>query len=214
MSKFNIFSIFAHKTQRGLQSLISTQDKIEEIQHQYNKKSEKYIKSATAMLANAKTLKKKFEELDGQTTAAKRGYEQLISQNNLEDAKVKFIMYKGLKSARDAIEEAWNKTEAQCVKVRDTLKTIDTNRALMQAKLTALSVQIDTLKLVGNNEIGDFGIDCEEMIAEVEQEVQNTQFKLEAKQEVHDIMHSRKTMNTSNSAIDAEFAEIVRQARS
>ena len=43
---FNIFKIFAHKAQRGLEGLISTKDKIEEIRYQYNKNAAQYIKSA------------------------------------------------------------------------------------------------------------------------------------------------------------------------
>ena len=64
---FNIFKIFAHKAQRGLEGLISTKDKIEEIRYQYNKNAAQYIKSAEDMLVNAKELKAKFEELDEKT---------------------------------------------------------------------------------------------------------------------------------------------------
>lgn len=171
--KFNFFSVFFHKSQRGLNSLISTKDKIEEIRYQYNKNAERYIKSAEDMLTNAKELKAKFEELDVQTVANKRSYESLIEASKtdsakLDEAKIKYITYKGMKTARDTIETAWKNTEQQCIKVRDTLKNIDTNKALIEAKLTALNVQIDTLKMCDCNVIGDFGVDCNEMIAEIE----------------------------------------------
>ena len=164
---FNIFKIFAHKAQRGLEGLISTKDKIEEIRYQYNKNAAQYIKSAEDMLVNAKELKAKFEELDEKTATSKRVYESLIAADKLDEAKIKYIVYKGMKTARDTIETAWQNTEKQCVQVRDTLKNIDTNKALIEAKLTALQVQIDTLKMCDRNKIGDFGIDCNAMIAEI-----------------------------------------------
>ena len=48
--KFNFFSVLFHKSQRGLNSLISTKDKIEEIRYQYNKNAERYIKSAEDLM--------------------------------------------------------------------------------------------------------------------------------------------------------------------
>ena len=181
---FNIFKIFAHKAQRGLEGLISTKDKIEEIRYQYNKNAAQYIKSAEDMLVNAKELKAKFEELDEKTVASKRAYESLIAADKLDEAKIKYIVYKGIKTARDTIETAWQNTEKKCVQVRDTLKNIDTNKALIEAKLTALQVQIDTLKMCDRNKIGDFGIDCNAMIAEIESEVKTTRFHIEAKPEI------------------------------
>ena len=215
--KFNFFSVLFHKSQRGLNSLISTKDKIEEIRYQYNKNAERYIKSAEDMLSNAKELKAKFEELDAQTSANKRAYESLIAaskndSSKLDEAKIKYITYKGMKSARDTIESAWKATEQQCIKVRDNLKNIDTNKALIEAKLTALNVQIDTLKMCGRNELGDFGEDCNEMIAEIEKEVQTTQFRMESKREVAELVGKSKPASTvSNMAIDAEFQDVVNQ---
>ena len=208
--KFNIFAIFAHKAQRGIESLISTKDKIEEIRRQYNKNAANYIKSAEDMLVNAKELKKKFDELDVQTATARRDWERLVDNNKTDEAKIKFITWKGLKNARDTIETAWQNTEKQCVKVRDTLKNIDTNKALIEAKLTTLQVQIDTLKMCDRNSIGDFGIDCNEMISEIEKEVQTTQFRMEAKQEVADIVNPRKD-DLKSSVIDLEFEDAVRE---
>lgn len=208
--KFNIFAIFAHKAQRGIESLITTKDKIEEIRRKYNKNAANYIKSAEDMLVNAKELKKKFDELDVQTATARRDWEHLVDNNKTDEAKIKFITWKGLKNARDTIETAWQNTEKQCVKVRDTLKNIDTNKALMEAKLTTLQVQIDTLKMCDRNTIGDFGIDCNEMISEIEKEVQTTQFRMEAKQEVADIVNPRKD-DLKSSVIDLEFEDAVRE---
>lgn len=208
--KFNIFKIFAHKAQRGLEGLISTQDKIEEIRYKYNKNAAQYIKSAEDMLVNARELKAKFEELDGKTIASKNAYEQLIAADRLDEAKIKYIVYTGMKRARDTIENAWQNTEKQCVQVRDTLKNIDTNKALIEAKLTALKVQIDTLKLCDRNKLGDFGIDCNEMIAEIEKEVQSTQFHIEAKQEIADITGKSKKDDTNIVALDSEFDAVVK----
>ena len=208
--KFNIFKIFAHKAQRGLEGLISTKDKIEEIRYQYNKNAANYIKSAEDMLVNAKELKAKFEELDEKTNACKKVYETLIGQDRIDEAKVKYIVFKGMKTARDTIETAWQNTEKQCVQVRDTLKNIDTNKALIEAKLTALQVQIDTLKMCDRNKIGDFGIDCNEMIAEIENEVKNTQFHIEAKQEIAEITGKSKKTDTVTVALDSEFDEVVK----
>ena len=215
--KFNFFSVLFHKSQRGLNSLISTKDKIEEIRYQYNKNAERYIKSAEDMLANAKELKAKFEELDAQTVANKRSYESLIEASKtdsakLDEAKIKYITYKGMKTARDTIETAWKNTEQQCIKVRDTLKNIDTNKALIEAKLTALNVQIDTLKMCDRNVIGDFGVDCNEMIAEIEKEVQTTQFRMESKREVAELVgHSKPAAAVSNAVIDTEFQDVVNE---
>ena len=208
---FNIFKIFAHKAQRGLEGLISTKDKIEEIRYQYNKNAAQYIKSAEDMLVNAKELKAKFEELDEKTNSSKKIYESLIAADKLDEAKIKYIIYKGMKTARDTIETAWQNTEKQCVQVRDTLKNIDTNKALIEAKLTALKVQIDTLKMCDRNKIGDFGIDCNAMIAEIENEVKTTQFHIEAKQEIADITGKGKNTATVESvALDTEFDEVVK----
>ena len=98
--KFNIFAIFAHKAQRGIESLITTKDKIEEIRRKYNKNAANYIKSAEDMLVNAKELKKKFDELDVQTATARRDWEHLVDNNKTDEAKIKFITWKGLKNAR------------------------------------------------------------------------------------------------------------------
>lgn len=208
--KFNVFKIFAHKAQSGIESLISTKDKIEEIRRQYNKNAANYIKSAEDMLVNAKTLKKRFDELDVQTATARREWERLVDGDKTDEAKIKFITWKGLKSARDTIENAWQNTEKQCIKVRDTLKNIDTNKALMEAKLTTLQVQIDTCKMCSNTALGDFGLDCNEMIAEIEKEVQTTQFRMEAKQEVAEIVNPRKE-DFKSSVIDLEFEDAVRE---
>lgn len=209
---FNIFKIFAHKAQRGLEGLISAKDKIEEIRYQYNKNAAQYIKSAEDMLVNAKELKAKFEELDEKTAASKRAYESLIAADKLDEAKIKYIVYKGIKTARDTIETAWQNTEKKCVQVRDTLKNIDTNKALIEAKLTALQVQIDTLKMCDRNKIGDFGIDCNAMIAEIESEVKTTRFHIEAKEEIAEITgkNGKGAQSVENVAIDTEFEEVVK----
>ena len=209
---FNIFKIFAHKAQRGLAGLISAKDKIEEIRYQYNKNAAQYIKSAEDMLVNAKELKAKFEELDENTAASKRAYESLIAADKLDEAKIKYIVYKGIKTARDTIETAWQNTEKKCVQVRDTLKNIDTNKALIEAKLTALQVQIDTLKMCDRNKIGDFGIDCNAMIAEIESEVKTTRFHIEAKEEIAEITgkSGKGAQAVENVAIDTEFEEVVK----
>ena len=209
---FNIFKIFAHKAQRGLAGLISAKDKIEEIRYQYNKNAAQYIKSAEDMLVNAKELKAKFEELDEKTAASKRAYESLIAVDKLDEAKIKYIVYKGIKTARDTIETAWQNTEKKCVQVRDTLKNIDTNKALIEAKLTALQVQIDTLKMCDRNKIGDFGIDCNAMIAEIESEVKTTRFHIEAKEEIAEITgkSGKGAQSVENVAIDTEFEEVVK----
>ena len=209
---FNIFKIFAHKAQRGLEGLISTKDKIEEIRYQYNKNAAQYIKSAEDMLVNAKELKAKFEELDEKTANSKRAYECLIAADKLDEAKIKYIVYKGIKTARDTIETAWQNTEKKCVQVRDTLKNIDTNKALIEAKLTALQVQIDTLKMCDRNKIGDFGIDCNAMIAEIESEVKTTRFHIEAKEEIAEITgkSGKGAQSVETVAIDTEFEEVVK----
>ena len=209
---FNIFKIFAHKAQRGLAGLISAKDKIEEIRYQYNKNAAQYIKSAEDMLVNAKELKAKFEELDEKTAASKRAYESLIAADKLDEAKIKYIVYKGIKTARDTIETAWQNTEKKCVQVRDTLKSIDTNKALIEAKLTALQVQIDTLKMCDRNKIGDFGIDCNAMIAEIESEVKTTRFHIEAKEEIAEITgkNGKGAQSVETVAIDTEFEEVVK----
>ena len=209
---FNIFKIFAHKAQRGLAGLISAKDKIEEIRYQYNKNAAQYIKSAEDMLVNAKELKAKFEELDEKTAASKRAYESLIAADKLDEAKIKYIVYKGIKTARDTIETAWQNTEKKCVQVRDTLKNIDTNKALIEAKLTALQVQIDTLKMCDRNKIGDFGIECNAMIAEIESEVKTTRFHIEAKEEIAEITgkSGKGAQSVENVAIDTEFEEVVK----
>ncbi len=209
---FNIFKIFAHKAQRGLAGLISAKDKIEEIRYQYNKNAAQYIKSAEDMLVNAKELKAKFEELDEKTAASKRAYESLIAADKLDEAKIKYIVYKGIKTARDTIETAWQNTEKKCVQVRDTLKNIDTNKALIEAKLIALQVQIDTLKMCDRNKIGDFGIDCNAMIAEIESEVKTTRFHIEAKEEIAEITgkSGKGAQSVENVAIDTEFEEVVK----
>jgi len=206
---FNIFKIFAHKIERRVDSLVSTKDKIEEIRYNYDNNAKEYVKKAENLLLAAKQLKSKLKELDEKTEHSKQMYETLIKNNNLEEAKVKYIIYKGVKSARDNVETVWKNTENRCKQVRDTLKNIDVNKALIDARLTALDMQIDAMKICDQSDIGDFGVDCNAMIAEVEKEVMNTQFEIEAKDEIASIMGNKKT-NENSSAVDAEFEEVVK----
>ena len=211
MCKFNVFKIFCRKAMNGIDSLISTQTKIEHIRDEYNTRADKYIKSAKAVLANAKSIRAKRDELEAKTTAAQKLYERLIDEHKMDDAKVKFITWKGMNAAFKTVDAAWDGAQKHCEIVRDTLKNIDTNKALLDAKLLALQVQIDTLKQCGTEQLGDFGINCEEMIAEVENEIQSTQFKIEADREVAEIMGTSKKDNALNTAsIDFEFDEVVK----
>lgn len=212
MGKFNIFKIFARKTKNGINSLISTQTKIENIRDEYNERADKYITSAKSVLARAKSIKANRDKLENDTLAAKKSYESLIDAQKLDEAKCKFITWKGMNAAFKTVDAAWNNTQKNCETVRDTLKNIETNKALLDAKLLALQVQIDTLEQCGSTELGDFGINCEEMIAEVEKEIQNTQFKFEADQEVNDIVNaSKRSERIINTAcIDTEFEEAVK----
>lgn len=221
MSNFNFFRIFAHKTQRGLAGLISTQDKIEEIKYRYNKNAARYIKSAEDLLVNARELKAKFKELDDRTITCKRHYEDLIEASKsqtdpalkaqkLAQAKSKFIVYDGVKKARDAIEKAWQTTEKQCEQVKETLRNIETNKDLIEAKLESLKVQIDTLKACARNEIGDFGFECNEMIAEIEKQVQTTQFRIEAKEEIAETIRPGSESRIAPTEIDSTFDEVVK----
>lgn len=136
-------------------------------------------------------------------------YEALIKNNQLEEAKVKYIIYKGVKTARDNVETVWKNTENRCKQVRETLKTIDVNEALIDARLVALDMQIDAMNICDQSDIGDFGVDCNAMIAEIEKEVMNTQFHIEAKGEIAEIMGNKKPTDNSSS-VDAEFEELVK----
>lgn len=169
----------------------------------------KYVKKAENLLVTAKQLKGKFKELDEKTEHSKQMYETLIKNNNLEEAKVKYIIYKGVKTARDSVETVWKNTENRCKQVRDTLKNIDVNKALIDARLAALDMQIDAMNICDQSDIGDFGVDCNAMIAEVEKEVMNTQFHIEAKDEIAGIMGNKKTTDTTSS-VDTEFEEVVK----
>lgn len=206
---FNIFKIFAHKIERRVDSLVSTKDKIEEIRYNYDNNAKEYIKKAENLLVTAKQLKNKFKELDDKTKQSKQTYETLIKNNNLEEAKVKYIIYKGVKTARDNVETVWKNTENRCRQVRNTLKNIDVNKALIDARLVALDMQIDAMNICDQSDIGDFGVDCNAMIAEVEKEVMNTQFHIEAKGEIDEIMGNKKVDENSLS-VDTEFEEIVK----
>lgn len=212
MCKFNIFKILGRNVTKGIDSLISTQTKIEHIRDEYNTRADKYIKSAKAVLANAKSIKAKRDELEAKTTAAQKLYERLIDEHKMDDAKIKFITWKGMNTAFKTVDTAWAGAQKHSETVRDTLKNIDTNKALLDAKLLALQVQIDTLEQCGTEQLGDFGINCEEMIAEVEKEIQLSQFKIEADREVAEIMGtSKKKDNDLNTAsIDLEFDEAVK----
>ena len=206
---FNIFKIFAHKIERRVDSLVSTKDKIEEIRYNYDNNAKEYVKKAENLLVTAKQLKNKFKELDDKTKQSKQTYETLIKNNNLEEAKVKYIIYKGVKTARDNVETVWKNTENRCRQVRNTLKNIDVNKALIDARLVALDMQIDAMNICDQSDIGDFGVDCNAMIAEVEKEVMNTQFHIEAKGEIDEIMGNKKVDENSLS-VDTEFEEIVK----
>lgn len=216
MGKFNIFKIFKRKAKKGIESLVSTQTKIENIRDEYNERADKYIKSAKAVLNRAKAIKANHDKLEADTLAAQRLYERLIDEKKMDEAKCKFITWKGMSAAFKTVDAAWQNTQKNCETVRDTLKNIDTNKALLDAKLLALQVQIDTLEQCGSTELGDFGIDCEEMIAEVEKEIQTTQFKIETDKEVAEIMGSSKkndrVLNTAS--IDLEFEEAVKNYKS
>lgn len=207
---FNIFKIFAHKIERRIDSLVSTKDKIEEIRHQYDNNANEYVKKAENLLVTAKQLKCKFTELDEKTNTAKQQYEALIKNNMINEAKAKYIIYKGVKSARDNVENAWNATEKRCIQARDTLKNIDVNKALIDARLASLDTQIDAMNICDQSNVGDFGIDCNAMIAEVEKEVLNTQFHIEAKEEIAGIINPSSKTEDFSTSVDAEFDEIVK----
>lgn len=213
--KFSIFSIFRTKIENTMQGLITTQDKIEHIKRTYEKQSEKYIASAEALLTNAKTLKARLEELEKQSDQAKATYEALIKQDKLDDAKLKYIFYKGLSNSRDIVKKSYETVEEECVKARENLKNINTNKALIDTKLDVLKIQISTMNTVQNSStaLGDFGFDCNEMIDEVENEIKKTQFKYEAKREVSDLVRNKPTTVQVASNVDAEFDELVKSIK-
>lgn len=210
--KIPFFSIFTSKIENSLQGLITTQDKIEHIKRTYDKNSEKYIASAEALLTNAKALKQRKEELEKQVQTAKYNYESLIRENKLDDAKLKYIFYKGILNSLDIVTKSYESVEVECEKARENLRNINTNKALIDTKLDVLRVQIDTMHTVNQSSsaLGDFGFDCNEMIEEVEREIKNTQFKYEAKREVHELVRNKPSTVDTTSNVDLEFNEIVK----
>lgn len=209
--KYNFFKIFKHKVQNGINELISTKDKIEEIRHQYNEYTEKFIKSAENSLVLCAQLKQKYEGLAAKEADSKKSYESLIAANKLNEAKAKYIIYKGIVSAKDCVKHSLDNTEKQCDNIRTTLKNIETNRALIDAKLMTLEVQIDAANICKQCDVGDFGIDCNGMIAEIEEEINATKFRIDAKQEISELIHSNKNNELSvMSNIDSEFDEVVK----
>lgn len=213
--KFSLRSIFRTKIENTLQGLITTQDKIEHIKRTYEKQSEKYIASAEALLTNAKTLKARLEELEKQAEQSKTTYENLIKADKLDDAKLKYIFYKGISNSRDIVKKSYETVEEECVKARENLKNINTNKALIDTKLEVLKIQISTMNTVNmsSNALGDFGFDCNEMIDEVEREIKHTQYKYEAKREVSDLVRNKPTQVQAATNVDTEFDEIVKSIK-
>lgn len=210
--KFSLSSIFRTKIENSLKGLITTRDKIEHIRRTYEKQSEKYIESAQAVLNNSKELKERLKELNVQTDTAKQSYENMIKNDKLEDAKLMYIFYKGISNSRDIVQKSYDSVEAECIKVKENLKNININKALIDTKLDVLKIQIETMNSVNmsSSALGDFGFDCNEMIDEVEREVKKTQFKYETKREVSDLVHNRSSVPAVASSIDTEFDEIVK----
>lgn len=213
--KFSLRSIFRTKIENTLQGLITTQDKIEHIKRTYEKQSEKYIASAEALLTNAKTLKARLEELEKQAEQSKTTYENLIKADKLDDAKLKYIFYKGISNSRDIVKKSYETVEEECIKARENLKNINTNKALIDTKLEVLKIQISTMNTVNmsSNALGDFGFDCNEMIDEVEREIKHTQYKYEAKREVSDLVRNKPTQVQAATNVDTEFDEIVKSIK-
>jgi len=213
--KFSLRSIFRTKIENTLQGLITTQDKIEHIKRTYEKQSEKYIASAEALLTNAKTLKARLEELEKQAEQSKTTYENLIKADKLDDAKLKYIFYKGISNSLDIVKKSYETVEEECVKARENLKNINTNKALIDTKLEVLKIQISTMNTVNmsSNALGDFGFDCNEMIDEVEREIKHTQYKYEAKREVSDLVRNKPTQVQAATNVDTEFDEIVKSIK-
>jgi len=213
--KFSLRSIFRTKIENTLQGLITTQDKIEHIKRTYEKQSEKYIASAEALLTNAKTLKARLEELEKQAEQSKTTYENLIKADKLDDAKLKYIFYKGISNFLDIVKKSYETVEEECVKARENLKNINTNKALIDTKLEVLKIQISTMNTVNmsSNALGDFGFDCNEMIDEVEREIKHTQYKYEAKREVSDLVRNKPTQVQAATNVDTEFDEIVKSIK-
>lgn len=210
--KFSLASIFRTKIENSLKGLITTRDKIEHIRRTYEKQSEKYTVSAQAVLNNSKELKERLKELNIQTETAKQSYENMIKNDELEDAKLMYIFYKGISNSRDIVQKSYDSVEAECIKIKENLKNININKALIDTKLDVLKIQIETMNSVNmsSNALGDFGFDCNEMIDEVEREVKKTQFKYETKREVADLMHNKSSVPAVSSSIDTEFDEIVK----
>lgn len=209
--KFSFFKIFKRKITNSLQGLLTTQDKLEEIKATYEEKSERYIQSATDLLTNAKRIKSNLTEFEKRVADAKCEYEGLIRADKLDDAKVKYVYYKGILDCKNMTQQQYEQIETECAKAKENLSRIDINKKMIDARLSVLKAKIELVRSMDmtNSAVGDFGFDCNEMIDEVEKEIKNTQYKYEAKKEVSEILHPTNA-NVGNTSLDIEFDEVVK----
>jgi len=213
MSKFSLFNIFKRKINNKLQSMIDTHDKIEEIRAQYEQKCNNYVRSAAGLIKNGKKLKSTKQDMEVRVQNAKALYERQIKLGDNIDARKNFEIYKGTAAALETVSKSYDSVADQIERVKANLAKFEMNKDMMEAKLIGLDAQINAIKLCATVDVDDpVEFDCDGLIKEVENEIKDSQFELEAKQEIREIQKAAKsTAAAPVSNVDVEFeAEVAR----
>lgn len=211
MSKFSIFSIFKHKIGDGINDLISTETKIKEIRRKYNEDTKEYIHFVEESFKSAKRLENRIAEISTKRNALKANYEALIRSGNDTDAKIEFIKYKSYENAYESLHAAQMKNDIELEKMKNNLEKIRINETMIDAKLLELHTQADAI----NYSMSSTGIsfDCQSMIDELESEIKEKRWDVEAKREVQEIINPTRPCIDKTTSYEQEFAQEVARLR-
>ena len=203
-SNFSIFKIFRKQVTNGLQKMVSTKTKLEYILDHYQDEVDKYVEASEGLLVTEKALRDKVKELETKTVDLEKAAKEQAHAGNKERAKSFFVHYTGTKAALESAKESYKSISEQCLKVKENLSKVENNKLMLTAKIDSLKEQIEVIKL-SNFDNGNFGVECDAMLKEVEDEIKMTRYKVEAKKDVREIMNAASEPVKVTSVTDADF---------
>lgn len=194
--KFNLFKLFKMKTNSTLNKMVSTKTKLEYIKEHYNDEVNDYILNSENLLVAEKNIKDKVRTLENQYANLEQRAKDALNTNR-DAAKAIYVQMQGVKNALEMARASHKNVSDQCVNVRENLRKIDSNKMLLEAKIASLQEQIEVLKLADfDNQ--EFSFDCDAMLKEVEDEIKNKTYHVEAKKEIQSIMKPQTVTSAAN----------------
>ena len=194
--KFNLFKLLKMKTNSTLNKMVSTKTKLEYIKEHYNDEVNDYILNSENLLVAEKNIKDKVRNLENQYANLEQRAKDALNTNR-DAAKAIYVQMQGVKNALEMARASHKNVSDQCVNVRENLRKIDSNKMLLEAKIASLQEQIEVLKLADfDNQ--EFSFDCDAMLKEVEDEIKNKTYHVEAKKEIQSIMKPQTVTSAAN----------------